>query len=94
MYVLLILVPKIFKSNTVSYEKYRFVKIKFQDLLVFEKYEKNDFFEKLGLPAKPDCRGNRLNSETFYFGFFPKIEFSTSLYKKYLFIYLLTFDML
>ena len=39
-------------------------------------------FEKLGLPAKPDCRGDRLNSETFHFGFFPKIEFSRSLYKK------------
>ncbi len=44
--------------------------------------KKNFFFEKLGLLAKPDCRGNRLNSETFYFGFFPKIEFSRSLYKK------------
>jgi len=58
------------------YDKYGLVKIKFQKLLVFEK---NVFFEKLGLPAKPDCRGNRINSETFFFGFFPKIEFSTSL---------------
>ena len=38
--------------------------------------------EKLGLPAKPGCRGNRINSETLLFGFFPKIEFPTSLYKK------------
>ncbi len=82
------------KSNTVSYDKFGFVKIKFQNLLIFEKYEKNDFFEKLGLPAKPDCRGNRIYSEICFFGFFLKIEFSTSLFKKNLFIYLLTFDML
>ena len=74
------------------YDKYGFVKIKFQKLLVFEKNEKNVFFEKLGLQiralfdylynSKPDCRGNRINSETFFFGFLSKIEFSTSLYKK------------
>jgi hypothetical protein len=71
------------------YDKCGFVKIKFQNLLFFEKYEKNDFFEKLGLPAKPDCRGNRICSEIFFFGFFLKIEFSTSLYEKKS-IYLLT----
>jgi len=26
---------------------------------------KKCFFEKLGIPAKPDCRGNRINSEIF-----------------------------
>jgi len=57
------------------YEKYGFVKIKFQKLLVFEKYEKKVFFERLGLSGKPDCRGNRI----FFSGFFPKIELSTSL---------------
>jgi hypothetical protein len=50
--------------------------IKKSNLTNLKKNEKNFFFEKLGLPAKPDFRGNRLNSETFYFGFFPKIEFS------------------
>ena len=60
-------------------------------------HEKNFFFQffsifqnnciialilKLGLPAKPDCRGNRLNSEIFFFGFFLKIKSSTSLYRK------------
>ena len=39
---------------SISYDKYGVVKIKFQNLLI--KFEKNDFFEKLGLPAKPDCR--------------------------------------
>jgi len=53
---------------------------------------KKNFFRKIK-PAKPDCRGNRLNSETFYFGFFSKIEFSSSLYKKTKF-WLRTFDML
>ena len=53
------------------YEKYGFVKIKFQKLLVFEKYEKKVFFERLGLSAK----GYRI----FFSGFFPKIELSTSL---------------
>jgi hypothetical protein len=66
-------------GNTVFYDKYGFVKIKFYKLLVFEK---NVFFEKLGLPAKPDYGGNRINSEIFISRFFPKIEFSTSLYKK------------
>ena len=76
-----------FFNNTVSYEKYGFFKIKFQNVLVFEKYEKIDFFEKLGLTAKPDCRCKQINSEIF-FGFFPKIEFSTILYKKiHLFTY-------
>ena len=52
-------------------------------------FEKNIFFKKLGLPVKPDCRGSRINSETVFHGFFPKIdwffpkiEFCTSLYKK------------
>jgi len=53
--------------------------INFLKTLSFEKYI---FFKKLGLPVKPDCRGNRINSETVFHGFFPKIEFSTSLYKK------------
>ena len=52
-----------FFNNTVSYEKYGFFKIKFQNVLVFEKYEKIDFFEKLGLTAKPDCRCKQINSE-------------------------------
>ena len=59
------------------YEKYGFVKIKFQKLLVFEKYEKKVFFEKLGHSAKPDWIVEV--TEYFFSGFFPKIELSTSL---------------
>jgi len=71
---------KNFYGNTFLYGEKEFDKKKVLKALSLKKNEKNFFFEKLGLQAKPDCRGNRLNSETFNFGFFPKIEFSRSLY--------------
>ena len=43
------------------------------------------FFEKLRLPAKSLCRGNRINSE-FFSGFFLKIEFSTRITKNLFFL--------
>ena len=47
--------------------------------MVFEKNEKKIFFRKIGLPAKPKYPEI---SETFFSDSFPKIKFSTSLYKK------------
>ena len=45
------------------YDEKEFYNKKFLKLLVFEK---NVFFEKLGLSANPDCRGNRIISDIFF----------------------------
>ena len=39
-------------------------------------------FLKPGLPVKPDCTGEPNKFRIFFSGFFTKIKFSTSLYKK------------
>ncbi len=58
------------------YDEKEFYNKKFLKLLVFEK---NVFFEKLGLSANRIVEVTE-TSLTFFFGFFPLIEFSTSLY--------------
>ncbi len=59
---------------TVFHDKKEYAKKKLQNIMVFEKNAKENFFRKTGLPVKPEYPESRETHETFFLDSFLKLD--------------------